>query len=180
MDGTLLPDHSLSQRTIDAVRALRAAGVLFSLPAAARQSHVAGDRGLGHRLADGGLQWRHDGQSGWQFAGRALLAATAALTLALFSGEPDVEVWVFADGDWLRRSAGPMEPRKLLVWGMGREWSRVLSRTWIGSTRSSPPAATRQLLVELEAQLQPKVHGLAQVSFATDLPGCDGDEGQQG
>mgnify|MGYP003613429315 CR=1 FL=1 len=32
MDGTLLlPDHSLSQRTIDAVRALREAGVLFSL-----------------------------------------------------------------------------------------------------------------------------------------------------
>ena len=32
MDGTLLhPDHSLSQRTIDTVRALRAAGVFFSL-----------------------------------------------------------------------------------------------------------------------------------------------------
>ena len=32
MDGTLLlPDHSLSPRTIDAVRSLREAGVLFSL-----------------------------------------------------------------------------------------------------------------------------------------------------
>ncbi|MET0848681.1 MAG: HAD-IIB family hydrolase, partial [Pseudomonas sp.] len=32
MDGTLLlPDHSLSQRTIEAVRSLREAGVLFSL-----------------------------------------------------------------------------------------------------------------------------------------------------
>jgi HAD superfamily hydrolase (TIGR01484 family) len=32
MDGTLLlPDHTLSQRTIDAVRSLREAGVLFSL-----------------------------------------------------------------------------------------------------------------------------------------------------
>ena len=32
MDGTLLlPDHSLNQRTIAAVRALREAGVLFSL-----------------------------------------------------------------------------------------------------------------------------------------------------
>src|SRR3546814_5572852 len=32
MDGTLLlPDHSLNQRTIEAVRSLREAGVLFSL-----------------------------------------------------------------------------------------------------------------------------------------------------
>ncbi|WP_130912357.1 HAD-IIB family hydrolase, partial [Pseudomonas sp. Sample_9] len=32
MDGTLLlPDHTLNQRTIDAVRSLREAGVLFSL-----------------------------------------------------------------------------------------------------------------------------------------------------
>lgn len=32
MDGTLLlPDHSLNQRTIEAVRSLRQAGVLFSL-----------------------------------------------------------------------------------------------------------------------------------------------------
>ena len=32
VDGTLLhPDHSLGQRTADAVRALREAGVLFSL-----------------------------------------------------------------------------------------------------------------------------------------------------
>ena len=51
MDGTLLlPDHTLSQRTIDAVRALREAGVLFSL-ATGRPQQIRGAVAESHRTS---------------------------------------------------------------------------------------------------------------------------------
>jgi hypothetical protein len=52
---------------------------------------------------------------------RIICRLTALVTLALFAAEPDVEVWVFADGDWLRRiRLAPWCRAKPMAWVMGR------------------------------------------------------------
>ncbi len=114
MDGTLLlPDHSLSQRTVDAVRALREAGVLFSLASGRPPKamlHLI--ETLGVDLPVAGLQWRHDliNPDGSMLVAHYLPADGGA-------GRPGDcspisrtwQAWVFADGDWLRRDPpGPM------------------------------------------------------------------------
>ena len=117
MDGTLLrPDHTPTQRTLSTVRALREAGVLFSLASGRppkAMMHMVEAFGIDVPVAgfNGGTLVNPDGSV---LVAHRLPAEAALVALALFSGEPDVEVW----------------------------W-RVLTRTWIGSTRSSPPVATR-------------------------------------
>src|SRR5476649_358644 len=104
MDGTLLqPDHSLSLRTIEAVRSLREAGVLFSLatgrpPKAMLQQIEALGVDVQTAAFNGGTIVNPDGS----LLVAHYLPATAALTaLALFADQPGVEVWVFSGGDWL-------------------------------------------------------------------------------
>ena len=168
VDGTLLhPDHSLSQRTADAIRAMREAGVLFSLasgrpPKAMR--HLIETFGIDVPVAgfNGGTLVNPDGSI---LVAHHLPAEAALITLALFSAEPDVEVWVFADGDWLRRDPpGPMVQREADGLGYGpvvvESFEPYLDRV----DKIVAASNNTQLLVELEAQLQPKVQGLAQVS----------------
>lgn len=168
VDGTLLhPDHSLSQRTADAIRAMREAGVLFSLasgrpPKAMR--HLIETFGIDVPVAgfNGGTLVNPDGSI---LIAHHLPAEAALITLALFSAEPDVEVWVFADGDWLRRDPpGPMVQREADGLGYGpvvvESFEPYLDRV----DKIVAASNNTQLLVELEAQLQPKVQGLAQVS----------------
>jgi len=168
MDGTLLhPDHSLSQRTIDTVRALREAGVFFSLasgrPPKAMMQQVEA-LGIDVPIAgfNGGTLVNPDGSI---LIAHHLPAEAALIALALFSAEPDVEVWLFADGDWLRRDPpGPMVAREADGLGYGpvvvESFEPFLDRVdKIVAARNNT-----QLLVELEAQLQPKVQGLAHVS----------------
>ena len=168
VDGTLLhPDHSLSQRTADAIRAMREAGVLFSLasgrpPKAMR--HLIETFGIDVPVAgfNGGTLVNPDGSI---LVAHHLPAEAALVTLALFSAEPDVEVWVFADGDWLRRDPpGPMVQREADGLGYGpvvvESFEPYLDRV----DKIVAASNNTQLLVELEAQLQPKVKGLAQVS----------------
>ena len=168
VDGTLLhPDHSLSQRTADAIRAMREAGVLFSLasgrpPKAMR--HLIETFGIDVPVAgfNGGTLVNPDGSI---LVAHHLPAEAALITLSLFSAEPDVEVWVFADGDWLRRDPpGPMVQREADGLGYGpvvvESFEPYLDRV----DKIVAASNNTQLLVELEAQLQPKVQGLAQVS----------------
>ena len=168
VDGTLLhPDHSLSQRTADAICAMREAGVLFSLasgrpPKAMR--HLIETFGIDVPVAgfNGGTLVNPDGSI---LVAHHLPAEAALVTLALFSAEPDVEVWVFADGDWLRRDPpGPMVQREADGLGYGpvvvESFEPYLDRV----DKIVAASNNTQLLVELEAQLQPKVKGLAQVS----------------
>lgn len=168
VDGTLLhPDHSLSQRTADAIRAMREAGVIFSLasgrpPKAMR--HLIETYGIDVPVAgfNGGTLVNPDGSI---LVAHHLPAEAALITLALFSAEPDVEVWVFADGDWLRRDPpGPMVQREADGLGYGpivvESFEPYLDRV----DKIVAASNNTQLLVELEAQLQPKVQGLAQVS----------------
>lgn len=168
MDGTLLrPDHTPSQRTIDTVRAMRDAGVFFSLasgrpPKAMMQMietfgidvPVAGFNGGTLINPDGSVLLAHH-----------LPAEAALVTLALFSGQPGVEVWLFADGEWLRRDPpGPMVAVEAA--GLGYVPLVVESFEPYLDRVDKIVAASRnaELLVELEAQLQPKVQGLAHVS----------------
>jgi HAD superfamily hydrolase (TIGR01484 family) len=144
MDGTLLlPDHSLSQRTIDAVRSLREAGVLFSLatgrpPKAMLQQIEALGVDVPTAAFNGGTIVKQDGS----LLVAHYLPATAALTaLALFADRPDIEIWVFSGGDWLLK-----EP-----------YLECIDKIVATSNNTD-------LLIELEALLLPKVEGQAQVS----------------
>ncbi|ARB27093.1 Cof-type HAD-IIB family hydrolase [Pseudomonas tolaasii] len=168
MDGTLLrPDHTPSQRTIDAVRALRDAGVFFSLasgrpPRAMMQMAEAFGVDVPIAGFNGGTLVNPDGSV---LLAHHLPAEAALVALALFSVEPDVEVWVFADGEWLRRDPpGPMVAVEAAGLGYGprvvESFEPYLDRVnkIVAASHNAP------LLVELEAQLQPKVEGLAHVS----------------
>lgn len=168
MDGTLLlPDHSLSQRTIAAVRALREAGVFFSLatgrpPRAMLQQIEALGVDVPTAGFNGGTLVNPDGSI---LVAHHLPAAAALLALGLFSAHPEVEVWVFADGDWLLRDpTGPMVPREQQGLGYApvvvESFAPFLDR--IDKIVAASPNA--QLLIELEAQLQLRVEGQAQVS----------------
>ena len=168
VDGTLLhPDHRLSQRTLDAVRALRAAGVFFSLASGRPPKamlHLVEAFGIDIPVAgfNGGTLINPDGSV---LVAHHLPAEAALVTLALFSAEPDVEVWVFADGDWLRRDPpGPMVQREADGLGYGpvvvESFEPYLDRI----DKIVAASLDTQRLIELEALLQPKVQGLAQVS----------------
>ncbi|WP_339442376.1 HAD family hydrolase [Pseudomonas proteolytica] len=168
MDGTLLlPDHSLSQRTIEAVRALREAGVFFSLatgrpPRAMLQQIEALGVDVPTAGFNGGTLVNPDGSI---LVAHYLPAEAALITLALLCEQPEVEVWVFAEGDWLLRDpTGPMVPREQQGLGYApvvvESFEPVLGRI----DKIVAASANAQLLIDLEVQLQPKVAGLAQVS----------------
>ncbi|MCK8663429.1 HAD family hydrolase [Pseudomonas azerbaijanoccidens] len=168
MDGTLLlPDHTLSQRTIDAVRSLREAGVLFSLatgrpPKAMLQTIEALGVDLPTAAFNGGTIVNPDGS----LLVAHYLPATAALTaLTLFADQPGIEVWVFSGGDWLLKDPnGPMVPRE--QHGLGyppvvvESFEPYLSRI----DKIVATSNNHELLIELEARLLPMVEGQAQVS----------------
>lgn len=168
MDGTLLrPDHTPSQRTIATVRALREAGVFFSLasgrpPRAMLQMVEAFGIDMPVAGFNGGTLLNPDGSV---LVAHHLPADAALVALALFAPQPDVEVWLFADGEWLRSDPpGPMEAFEMAGLGYGprvvKHFEPYLDRVdkIVAASRNA------QLLVELEAQLQPKVQGLAHVS----------------
>ena len=168
MDGTLLlPDHSLSQRTIETVRSLREAGVLFSLatgrpPKAMLQQIEALGVDLPTAAFNGGTIVNPDGS----LLVAHYLPATAALTtLTQFADLPDIEVWVFSGGDWLVKDpGGPMVPREQHGLGyppvMVESFEPYLQRI----DKIVAASNNTQLLIELEAQLLPRVEGQAQVS----------------
>ncbi|WP_085586908.1 MULTISPECIES: Cof-type HAD-IIB family hydrolase [unclassified Pseudomonas] len=168
MDGTLLrADHSLSPRTVEAVRALREAGVLFSLatgrpPRAMRQQIEALGVDLPTAGFNGGTIVNPDGS----LLAAHHLPATAALTaLALFADRPDIEIWVFSGDDWLLKDPhGPMVPRE--QHGLGYPPVVVDSFEPYLERISKIVAASdnTELLIELEARLLPQVDGMAQVS----------------
>lgn len=168
VDGTLLhPDHRLSQRTADAIRALRDSGVFFSLASGRPPKamlHLIETFGIDIPVAgfNGGTLINPDGSV---LVAHFLPAEAALVTLALLSAEPDVETWVFADGDWLRRDPpGPMLQRETEGLGYGPivvdSFEPYLDRI----DKVVAASLNTQRLIELEAQLQPKVQGLAQVS----------------
>ncbi|WP_095194159.1 HAD family hydrolase [Pseudomonas sp. Irchel 3A7] len=168
MDGTLLlADHSLSQRTIDTVRSLREAGVLFSLatgrpPRAMLQAIEALGVDLPTAAFNGGTLVHPDGSL---LVAHYLPTAAALTTLALFADQPEIEVWVFSGDDWLVKDpTGPMVPRE--QHGLGYPPVAVESfEPYLARINKIVAASNNtELLIELEAQLLAKVEGQAQVS----------------
>lgn len=168
MDGTLLlPDHSLSRRTIEAVRSLREAGVLFSLatgrpPKAMLQQIEALGVDLPTAAFNGGTLVNPDGS----ILAAYHLPATAALTaLALFADRPDIEIWVFSGGDWLLKDPnGPMVPHEQSGLGYPPVVVDSFEPYLEHIDKIVATSNNTDLLIELEALLLPKVEGQAQVS----------------
>jgi len=168
MDGTLLlPDHSLSEQTIEAVRALRASGVLFSLatgrpPKAMLQVIEALGVNLPTAAFNGGTLVNPDGSL---LVAHYLPAAAALTTLTLFADLPDVEVWVFSAGEWLVKDGnGPLVPREQHGLGYPPMVVECFEPYLERIDKIVAASNNTGLLIELEAQLLAQVDGQAQVS----------------
>lgn len=164
MDGTLLmPDHSLSPAVIEAVAQLRAAGVKFTLassrpPRAMRQQIEALGIDLPTAAFNGGVLINADGselQSHW------VDREAVDICLALFA-EHALEVWVFADDQWLARNRqAEYFPKELHALGyeplIVEDFTPYLDRVH----KMVATSGNFQLLVDLEQQLQAPLHGKA-------------------
>lgn len=164
MDGTLLmPDHSLSSAVIEAVAQLRAAGVKFTLassrpPRAMRQQIEALGIDLPTAAFNGGVLINADGselQSHW------VDRDAVDICLALFA-EHALDVWVFADDQWLARDRkAEYFPKELHALGyeplIVEDFTPYLDRVH----KMVATSGNFQLLVDLEQQLQAPLHGKA-------------------
>lgn len=164
MDGTLLmPDHSLSPAVIEAVAQLRAAGVKFTLassrpPRAMRQQIEALGIDLPTAAFNGGVLINADGselQSHW------VDREAGDICLALFA-EHALDVWVFADDQWLARNRqAEYFPKELHALGyeplIVEDFTPYLDRVH----KMVATSGNFQLLVDLEQQLQAPLHGKA-------------------
>lgn len=161
MDGTLLmPDHSLSPAVIEAVAQLRAAGVKFTLassrpPRAMRQQIEALGIDLPTAAFNGGVLINADGselQSHW------VDREAVDICLALFA-EHALDVWVFADDQWLARDRkAEYFPKELHALGyeplIVEDFTPYLDRVH----KMVATSGNFQLLVDLEQQLQAPLH----------------------
>ena len=164
MDGTLLmPDHSLSPAVIEAVAQLRAAGVKFTLassrpPRAMRQQIEALGIDLPTAAFNGGVLINADGselQSHW------VDRDAVDICLALFA-EHALDVWVFADDQWLARDRkAEYFPKELHALGyeplIVEDFTPYLDRVH----KMVATSGNFQLLIDLEQQLQAPLHGKA-------------------
>lgn len=164
MDGTLLmPDHSLSPAVIEAVAQLRAAGVKFTLassrpPRAMRQQIEALGIDLPTAAFNGGVLINADGselQSHW------VDREAVDICLALFA-EHALDVWIFADDQWLARNRqAEYFPKELHALGyeplIVEDFTPYLDRVH----KMVATSGNFQLLVDLEQQLQAPLHGKA-------------------
>lgn len=164
MDGTLLmPDHSLSPAVIEAVEELREAGVKFTLassrpPRAMRQQIEALGIDLPTAAFNGGVLINADGselQSHW------VDREAVDICLALFA-EHALDVWVFADDQWLARNRqAEYFPKELHALGyeplIVEDFTPYLDRVH----KMVATSGNFQLLVDLEQQLQAPLHGKA-------------------
>lgn len=186
MDGTLLrPDHSLSPRTLDAVRALREAGVAFSLatgrpPRAMLQQIEALGVDLPTAGFNGGSIVKPDGS----FLARHHVPVEAAVTaLLLFEPCPQVETWVFADNEWLLRNLdGALMPLERQALGYAPKVVDSFEEYLPRIDKIVAASSDHRLLVQLEARLQAATAGQAQASRSQprflDLTALQADKGQ--
>ena len=184
MDGTLLmPDHSISPRTFAAVKALQQAGVYFTLatgrpPRAMREQIKQLGIELPTAAFNGGVLVNADG-SYLQSHHVPFDAVRATLNMLALH---DVEVWVFADDQWLLRDArGAMVAQEQNALGFAPQvvasFEPYLQRVdkIVAASRNAP------LLVELERQLQGELDGQALASrsqaFYLDITALKANKG---
>ena len=156
MDGTLLsPDHTISPRTLAAVKALQAAGVYFTL-ATGRPPRGMRDqvKQLGIELPtaafNGGILVNADGS---YLQSYPVPCEAVKATLALLD-QHDVEVWVFADDQWLLRDPnGPMVAQEHNALGFAPRVVTDFDAYVHRVDKIVAASRNAQLLVELEQQL---------------------------
>ena len=164
MDGTLLmPDHSLSPAVIEAVAQLREAGVLFTLassrpPRAMREQIATLGVDLPTAAFNGGVLINPDGselQSHW------VEREAVDICLALFA-QHGLDIWVFADDQWLARDRQAHYFAKELH-ALGYEPLIVEDFTPYLDRVHKMVATSNdfQLLIDLEQQLQEPLEGKA-------------------
>ena len=168
MDGTLLmPDHSISPRNFAAVKALQALGVHFTL-ATGRPPRGMRDqvKQLGIELPtaafNGGVLVSADGS---YLQSHRLPYEAVRKTLEVLAHHSEVEVWVFADDEWLLRDPhGPMVAQEQN--SLGYAPRVVLDFEQYGQRVDKIVATCRNvsLLAELEHQLQRAFHDQALAS----------------
>lgn len=168
MDGTLLmPDHSISPRNFAAVKALQALGVHFTL-ATGRPPRGMRDqvKQLGIELPtaafNGGVLVSADGS---YLQSHRLPYEAVRKTLEVLAHHSEVEVWVFADDEWLLRDPhGPMVAQEQN--SLGYSPRVVLDFEQYGQRVDKIVATCRNvsLLAELEHQLQRAFHDQALAS----------------
>lgn len=185
MDGTLLRrDHSLSPAVVEAVKKLQAAGVAFSLASSrppramleqARMlgvtAPIAGFNGGNLVYPDGRVLEAHT------IAPKAVRAA-----LAFFAEHP-VDVWLFADGDWLLKSLGAAHletERHALGYDAVQveDFEPYLDRV----DKIVATTADHALLEQLEVAIQPLVEGQAHAArsqpYYLDITALEADKGK--
>ena len=185
MDGTLLrPDHSISPRTLAAVKALQAAGVYFTLatgrpPRGMREQIKQLGIELPTAAFNGGVLVNPDGS---YLQTHPVPYEAVKTTLSLLA-DHDVEVWVFADDQWLLRDPdGPMVAQEQNALGFAprvvTDFGDYLQRVdkIVAASRNAP------LLVELEHQLQDVFGGEALASrsqaFYLDVTALHANKGE--
>lgn len=186
VDGTLLrPDHSISPRTLDTVRALREAGIVFSLasgrpPRAMRQQLEAFGIDVPSAGFNGGSIVHPDGR----YLVRHHVPVEAAVTaLLLFATYPQVETWVFADNQWLVRDPdGPLLPLEQQALGYAPQVVDSFEAYLHCIDKVVAASSDVRLLLELEVRLQQQTVGQAQVSRSQprflDITAVQADKGQ--
>jgi len=167
MDGTLLlPDHSISPRNLAAVKALQAAGVHFTLasgrPPRAMREHVE-QLGIELPIAgfNGGILVNPDGS---YLQSHPVPYDAVLQALALLAGH-DVEVWLFADDEWLLRDPlGEMVSQEQRGLGYGPRVVTSFEPYLHGVHKIVAASRNAALLVDLEQRLQPLLSGQASAS----------------
>jgi Cof subfamily protein (haloacid dehalogenase superfamily) len=164
MDGTLLrPDHSLTPAVVSAVGQLREAGVFFTLassrpPRAMREQIKALGVDLPTAAFNGGVLVNPDGS---ELQSHFVERSAVDLCLTLFA-EHSLDVWVFADDQWLARDRNAQYFGKELH-ALGYEpllvadFAHYLDRVH----KIVATSGDFQRLIELEQQLQAPLAGKA-------------------
>ena len=172
MDGTLLlPDHTLSPRNIEAVKALQAAGIYFTLasgrPPRAMRAII---KQLGIELPvagfNGGLLVNPQGE---YLQSHHVHPDAVCKTLALLA-DHKVEVWLFVDDQWLLRDPlGEMVEHEQQGLGYAPKVVESFEPYLHQVHKIVATCNDASLLIDLEQRLQPLLNGLA-VSWPNALP----------
>ena len=167
MDGTLLlPDHTLSPRTFEAVKSLQDAGIHFTLasgrpPKAMREIIKQLDIQLPFAGFNGGLLVNAQGE---YLQSHHVHPEAVRKTLDLLAGHK-VEVWLFVEDDWLLRDPhGEMVEHEQQGLGYAPQVVESFEPYLHQVHKIVATCNDAPLLMSLEQRLQPLLKGLAVAS----------------
>jgi Cof subfamily protein (haloacid dehalogenase superfamily) len=184
VDGTLVrPDKSLSDTTIAAVRALRAAGRQFTMISSRPP------RGVLPLVRQLGLDVPFAGFNGGAIAApdgkvvefHPIPAAAARIALDMFSRTP-AEIFVFADDQWLLTDPNghyvPLERRTLgFDYTLVDSFDSYVDRIGKIVAASPDPALLAGLEADLNPRIAPGAHAMRSQTYYLDVNASDANKG---